>query len=66
MVVDEKCPVCGREDCFACQDGHCVVLIKNDFGDRSCPFYKTNEQVAKEKEYVQHRLAKIIEQNTEE
>ena len=66
MEVNEKCPTCGREDCFACKEGHCLILVRNDFGDRSCPFFKTNEQVAKEKEYVQKRLDSIINQNLED
>lgn len=43
-------PNCNREDCFACKHGKCVVLNKNNFGGRECPFFKSNEQVAKEKE----------------
>ena len=31
---------CSLEDCRANCDGHCVALNDNDFGDRSCPFYK--------------------------
>ena len=65
MEVNEKCPTCGRSDCFGYQDGYCVVLSRNDFGDRSCPFFKTEEQVAKEKEYVNNRLENITK-NAEE
>lgn len=43
-------PICNREDCFACDGSKCTLLTENDFGDRECPFFKTNEQVAKEKE----------------
>lgn len=63
MEVDKKCPACGREDCFAYQNGFCVALISNDFGDRECPFFKTNEQVAKEKEYCRNRLAQITKED---
>lgn len=52
-----KIPTCDKADCFACEDGHCMILTKNDFGARKCPFHKTNEQAAEEKAYCEKRLA---------
>ena len=65
MEVNEKCPTCGRKDCFGNEEGYCLVLTENNFGNRSCPFYKTEEKVAEEKEYVKNRLAELIEQKLE-
>ena len=36
--------VCSRKDCFAYREGCCIVLLDTDFGRRSCPFYKTEEE----------------------
>lgn len=55
----QKCPSCNRKECFACEEGHCVVLIDNDFDYRECPFYKTKEQVAEEREYCRNRVAEL-------
>ena len=38
-------PICNRKDCFACENGKCIALIKNNFGKRECPFFKTQEHV---------------------
>lgn len=54
-----KCPVCLTEECFGCEEGRCIVLTKKDFGGRKCPFFKTREQVAKEKEYCRQRMAEL-------
>lgn len=41
---------CTRNDCFAWREkwyNHenvCEILYENDFGKRSCPFFKTREQ----------------------
>ena len=44
-------PICYRKTCFACERNKCTVLNNNNFGtNRYCPFYKTKEQVKKEKE----------------
>ena len=56
--MEEKFPICNREDCFANLDGKCVLLLDNDFGNRECPFYKTKKQAEAENEYYQ-RLADI-------
>ncbi len=53
----EEFPVCDRSDCFGCEEGHCIVLINNNFGERNCPFFKTNEQVEKELAYCAERMA---------
>ena len=54
-----KCPTCGKVECFGNEDGHCLVLSDNNFVNKECPFFKTREQVATEKEYCQNRLAEI-------
>ena len=38
--VRGKCKEC-KQDCFAYRFGHCEILNKCDFGERSCPFYKS-------------------------
>lgn len=57
----KNCPTCGKEDCFGCQDGHCVVLIDNTF-DKERPFYKTKEQVKEEQKYCRERLEQLTEE----
>ena len=42
-------PICNRKDCFGCEDGKCVVLVKNNFGPNGCPFFKTKQQAEEEK-----------------
>ena len=37
-------PLCHREDCFANKQRGCICLKDNDFGDRACPFFKTEER----------------------
>lgn len=39
-----ECPSCDRNNCFAYSNGECVILTDNDFGERECPFYKTQAQ----------------------
>lgn len=41
-VID---PPCNMDKCFACENGHCRVLIDNDFRGRTCPFFKTKKQL---------------------
>ena len=55
------CPKCERAECACCAGGYCVVLTNNDF-NKDCPFFKTKEQVAKEQEYCQQRLAEIMKE----
>lgn len=57
---------CGKADCFGCKDGKCDVLMKNNFGGRDCPFFKTEEQVQTEKAYCAERLRKIINNTLED
>ena len=57
MMDVQECPACNRAECFGCEEGHCVILIKNNFGKRGCPFFKTNEQVEKELAYCEERMA---------
>ena len=59
MSYDKNLPTCAVEECAACEEGHCTILINNDFGTRKCPFFKTKEQAAKEKAYCEKRLADI-------
>lgn len=58
MVVYKNSPECNRIECFGCEEGHCVILAKN-IGKKECPFFKTREQVAQEKEYCRNRLAEM-------
>lgn len=52
-------PICKAAECAAYEGGRCIVLTDNDFGGRKCPFFKTREQVAKEKDICEKRLAEI-------
>ena len=54
-MVENTFPACARDDCFGCQYGHCIVLVRNSF-NKECPFFKTREQVAAEQEYCRKRL----------
>jgi hypothetical protein len=56
MAYMKNCPICGKEDCFGYENGHCVVLVENNF-TKDCPFFKTQEQVAQEQEYCRQRMA---------
>lgn len=62
MVDHNKFPACGKVECFAYQDGCCVLLTDNNF-NKDCPFYKTREQVAKEKEYCLNRWQALEKEN---
>ena len=66
MQDDKKFPTCDAVECFAIDDGHCLLLVTNDFGYRGCPFFKTRKQVAEEKAYCEKRLANIKKGNLEE
>lgn len=59
MNDGKKFPVCAVEKCAAWEGGYCTALTDNNFGVRKCPFFKTREQVAKEKEYCEKRLDEI-------
>ena len=44
-----KVAKCSRHmDCFANKKGKCVCLKDNNFGDRDCPFYKSNTEISME------------------
>lgn len=45
-----QCPSCSRYNCFAYDNGKCVILRDNDFGRRECPFFKTQRQLDREEE----------------
>ena len=60
MIDYNKCPTCSVEECFACEEGLCIILNSNNFGERKCPFFKTREQVAEELAYCEKRMANDI------
>ena len=64
MIDYEKCPTCNKAECAGCEEGHCLILTKNDF-NKECPFFKTKEQVAEEREYCRKRMAEL-KKNMEE
>ena len=41
IIHNDYEPPCSRTDCFACDNERCTILTNNDFGERECPFYKT-------------------------
>ena len=45
----EKKVVCPHHRCAGNKEGFCRVLRTSNFGDKMCPFFKTNEQNEKEK-----------------
>lgn len=47
-------PRCERRNCFGNEQGHCRILIQKR--KEPCPFYKTDEQIAEEKEKTKARL----------
>lgn len=59
MSRNNICPPCNVDECFACENGLCLILTSNDFGKRECPFFKTAEQVEREQEYCEMRMAVI-------
>ncbi len=59
-----KSPACILEECAGWENGHCVCLVENNFSGK-CPFFKTREQVAKEKEYCNQRIAEILKGEVE-
>lgn len=64
-MATDKFPICAAADCAACEDGHCMALVKI-YKKRKCPFYKTKEQNEKEKADCEKRLAEIRKGNGEE
>ena len=58
-------PVCDKKECFACEEWNCLILTKNDFGNKECPFFKTKEQVEEEREYCRKRMNEIRINNKE-
>lgn len=61
--MEKEFPTCTAAECAACVEGHCNALTNNNFGERKCPFFKTKEQAAKEKDYCKKRLADIRKGN---
>jgi hypothetical protein len=58
MEIHKSSPECNRIECFGCEEGHCFVLAKK-ISKKECPFFKTREQVAQEKEYCRKRMAEL-------
>ena len=52
-------PACDEVMCFACNGTQCTILDRKKFVNRRCPFFKTREQLEKEREYCRERMAKI-------
>lgn len=52
-------PRCSSVECFACEEGHCLILTNNKFKGKPCPFFKTKEQVLNEQARCKERLANI-------
>ena len=59
MAANNAYPTCNKVECGANEDGFCTCLLRNDFGERECPLFKTKEQCEKEKAYCQDRLTNI-------
>lgn len=55
MAYNKSCPACAATECAACEEGRCVALIDNNFGQRKCPSFKTKEQNEEEKAYCEQR-----------
>ena len=36
---------CKQKKCFANESGGCRILFDTDFGERECPFYKTDSSM---------------------
>ena len=64
-MTTDKFPICAAAECAACEDGHCIALVKT-FKKRKCPFFKTREQNEKEKADCEQRLAEIRMGNKED
>ena len=58
MFVSTDAP-CTENKCFAYKSGYCTSLQCSNFGDRKCPFYKTEDQLIKEKKRCEKRLDRI-------
>lgn len=51
--------LCLNSDCFGCSNGKCAILIRTADSGQECKFYKTLEQIAKERRKTIYRLHKI-------
>lgn len=55
----EQLPVCVEyTDCHAWQEGRCISLTDNRFGERDCPFYKRKSRNNREQQECLKRLVK--------
>ena len=55
--------VCPRHCCAGNKEGFCRALRTSDFGNKTCPFFKTVEQNEKEKKAVMDRLIALDRQD---
>ena len=55
--------VCPHHRCASNKEGFCRALRTSDFGNKSCPFFKTAEQNEKEKKGVIDRLIALDRQD---
>lgn len=49
-------PDCLNNKCFGCDNGKCLILTDNNFKGRSCPFFKTPEQLSREEKKRLRRM----------
>ena len=56
-------PLCAKSTCFGCSGGKCTILSDNNFGMRTCPFFKTQRQ---QQEQESKERIKIIKQQRKE
>lgn len=49
-------PSCAKSTCFGFFRGRCAVLCDNDFGERTCPFFKTKEQKRQQETVGKERI----------
>lgn len=55
--MSKSFPRCNHKPgCFAYKDGICRILKDTDFGDRACPFFKTQEQADEDNRRTRERL----------
>lgn len=52
-------PNCGNDLCFGYHSGKCTALVDNDFGNRTCPFFKTRERNCAENARCNARICEI-------
>ncbi len=58
-------PLCAKSACFGCSGGKCAILSDNNFGMRTCPFFKTREQRQQQEQESKERIKAIKQQRKE-